>query len=331
MPNTASIARRTGTPQPRSGDQAVVTPDRANARDFGPFTLVRVLAEGGLGIVFSAVHRVTARQVALKTVSPDYRERFKLTAEQVTQLFFNEARVMAALDHPSLLPLYDAGHVAPTGQTSIPYLAMRLVAGGDLWGRVQSRGPVAEREALRMVHDAALGLQAMHEAGWVHADIKPANLLLEVDGRVRISDFGNAQQLGSLPPPGAIAGTPSYLAPEQIDGRALREAIDLYALGATMHFALTGRPPYQAGSVSDTIIAIRSAQHPPDPRELIPDLGQEVAAIVMRAMHPNPDGRYGSAKQLVHDCQCVLNGQAPAYAVDFAGRRRSGIFRSLFT
>ncbi len=312
--NTTRIARSAGTP----------------GRAFGEFIIQRVIAEGGLGIVMEAVHRTTQRRVALKTVSPDYRERFDITPEQVRQLFFHEAQVMAAIDHPHVLPLYDAGLAHPSPKVAVPYLALRLVDGGDLANRVRSEGGMEEREVLRLAYDCARGLEAIHVAGYVHCDIKPANLLLDRSGHLRISDFGVACRTGTGVQGGQIAGTPNYLAPEQISGLPMQPGVDLYSLGATMHFALTGRPPYTGESVGETLRLVRAATAPPATGTLRPGLGADCEAVVRMALHPDPGQRYVHARQMIQDCRSVLDGRSPDHALGRKARRRT-LIGSLFS
>jgi eukaryotic-like serine/threonine-protein kinase len=288
---------------------------------FGAYTFFHVIAEGGMGVIFEAKHNATGRRLALKVVNPKYAAREGFSPALV-ETFLAEARVMAAIEHVNVVTLYDAGVV---GQC--PYLAMRLVPGGDLAGRVQKHGPITDHgEVLALMAGIADGIGAFHRAGYLNRDVKPANILLELDGSPRIADFGLALRQDEEPQPGEIAGTPSYLAPEQVRQEALTPQTDLFALGATMFFAVTGRPPFDGPTPEAIAAEVAQAIAPPfldlgdDPR------GQGLADIIRHCMEVAPDDRYRSASQVVADCWSVLGGRDPEFCGSRPRRRRSGSF-----
>jgi len=297
---------------------------------FGAYTLKRILAEGGMGVVIEAEHNVIKRMVALKTVSPKYaaKEGFRLT---VMDTFMRDARILGSIEHPNVLPIYDAGTVG-----HCPFIAMRLITGGDLATWITSFGPVKPDIALKLAHDCAAGLKAIHQAGFLHRDIKPLNLLIESDWRVFISDFGLALAKGKKPPAGTIAGTPCYLAPEQIRGEDLDERTDIYALGATIFHAVTGAPPYLGESPEDIMRQILQATHPPAVTTT-PAIDMRLEWIIQHAMAGNPLARYQTTDQLMEDCTALLSGQSPPYASGTVGShngttaktRRSTVFGSI--
>lgn len=277
-------------------------------QSFGDYTFYHVLAEGGMGIILEAEHKVIRRKVALKIVSPKYAARNGYSTELI-DTFMHEARVLGAIDHPNVITLYDAGLV---GQC--PFMAMRLVGGGDLGTRVANYGPLSDELALRIMRDLAAGVNAMHLAGFIHRDIKPANVLLEANGTPRLSDFGLAVTLGETVNGMIIAGTPSYLAPEQISGSPLDERTDVYALGATIFFAITGQPPFVGSTPEETIQLVRDATKPPTARFLRPNVNKHLSMIIRRAMIRDPEKRYKDASEIEHDCRAVLDGNEPEYA-----------------
>ncbi len=289
---------------------------------FGDYTFYHILAEGGMGIILEAEHKVIRRKVALKIVSPKYaaKEGFSPT---LIETFMHEARVLGAIDHPNVIALYDAGLV---GQC--PFMAMRLVGGGDLGTRVANYGPLTDELALRIMRDCAAGLQAVHEAGYINRDIKPANILLETSGAPRLTDFGLAILKSEQPTGTTIAGTPSYLAPEQITGGQLDERTDLYALGAAMFFAVTGQPPFVGSTPEETIQLVRDTTKQPTARHARPNIKPQLATIIRRAMTRDPEKRYKAASEIAHDCQAVLNGEEPEYAT-IGQRRRKTFFGSI--
>ena len=292
-------------------------------QSFGDYTFYHILAEGGMGIILEAEHKVIGRKVALKIVSPKYAARNGYSPELI-DTFMHEARVLGAIDHPNVITLFDAGLV---GQC--PYMAMRLVGGGDLGTRVVNYGPLSDEAALPMMRDLAAGVHAVHLAGFVNRDIKPANILLEKsNGTPRLTDFGLAMPVGELPNGTTIAGTPSYLAPEQISGAQLDERTDIYALGATMFFAITGHPPFAGSTPEDTIQLVREATKSPTARFLKPNVNKHLATIVRRAMARDPDKRYKDASEIEHDCRAVLDGNEPEYAL-IGQKKRKTFFGSI--
>ena len=285
---------------------------------FGAYTLRRIIAEGGMGVVIEAEHNVIKRLVALKTVSPKYaaREGFKLA---LMDTFMRDARILGKIDHPNVLPIYDAGTVG-----HCPFMAMRLVTGGDLQTWVTSHGPVSDEIALRVAHDVGSGLKAIHAAGFLHRDIKPLNILIESDWQVFICDFGLALPKGQKPSGDSIAGTPCYLPPEQIRNEDIDERADLYALGATLFYSVTGQPPFTGDQPAEILGQILQSHQPPNPKSHVPNLDDRIAAIITRAMGMNLVDRYANLDEFMGDCASVLADGTPDYAL----RKRSK--RSLF-
>ena len=284
---------------------------------FGNYTFFHILAEGGMGVIFEAEHSIIHRKVALKIVSPKYaaREGF---SPQLIDVFMHEAKVMGAVDHPNVVTLYDAGIV---GQC--PFLAMKLVTGGDLQGQVIKHGPLSADHALRLLRDCASGLQAVHAAGYISRDIKPANILIENNGNPRLSDFGVAVRIDAIPDDNMIAGTPSYLAPEQIHHQTLDLRSDLYSLGATFWYLVTGKAPFDGGSPEEILSLLMTATSAPPL-----DLGGSPKAkgltqIIHHAMAFDPEKRYKNCDDIIHDCQAVLDGGEPDYALIGQKRKRT--------
>ena len=289
---------------------------------FGNYTFFHILAEGGMGVIFEAEHNAIHRRVALKIVSPKYaaREGF---SPQLIELFLAEAQVMGAIEHPNVVTLYDAGVV---GQC--PYLAMKLVTGGDLQNQVMRHGPLREEQALRMLAGTAAGVGAIHAAGFLNRDIKPANILLEANGNPRVSDFGVALRKDEVTADQQIAGTPSYLAPEQIHNQKIDERADIYSLGGTFWYACTGKAPFDGGSPEEILSLLMTASDPPPL-----DLGNSPKAkglvrIIMHAMAFDPEKRYKNCDEIVHDCEAVLDGGEPEYA-QIGQRKRRGFLGSI--
>ncbi len=300
-----------------------IVPDpRPSGQIFGMYRFYHILAEGGMGMVLEAEHIIVGRRVALKVVNPKFAAKNGFTP-QLIDSFLREARIMAACEHANVLPLYDAGVV---GQC--PYLAVRLMKRGDLESRILHGGPIGDAPALNLLEGCARGLAAIHAAGWLNRDMKPANVLLEEDGTPRISDFGIAIQRDQVKSDGSVAGTPNYLPPEVIAGEKPDERSDLYSLGATIHFALAGKPPIEGSSMEEIARAVMAGLTSAPPTQDTPE-GRFLRAILLRLMAPDPAQRYLSASQVAEDATAVLSGRVPPHAGE-VGSSSSGRRKSLF-
>lgn len=283
------------------------------------YRVIRELGRGGMGAVFEAEDRELGRRVAIKFLS----NAFPGDAER--ERFLREARAAARLTHPSIAAVHDA---------SERYIVMRLVEGEPLSLRPKSPA----RDAVRWIRDAALGVAAAHEKGIIHRDLKPANLLLEHDHCV-VTDFGLAKDAtaGELSVTGQVLGTPSYMAPEQAEGRAARidGTTDVYGLGATLYFLLLGRAPFVAKDREDVLSVLRRVvdEEPPRPRELDPSLPRDLEAIVLRALEKEGSRRYASALDLAEDLTNFLENRPVvarpstiwSRAARFAARHRRAV------
>jgi eukaryotic-like serine/threonine-protein kinase len=214
---------------------------------FGQFELLEEIARGGMGIVYKAHQKTPDRVVALKMILAG-----RLASRADVDRFFAEAQAAATLDHPNIVPIFEVGEVE--GQL---YFTMGYIAGQSMADRLAD-GPLPPREAAGIVRDAAAAVDYAHQQGIIHRDLKPANILLDGGGRVRVTDFGLAKRQKDetgLTCTGQLLGTPNYMPPEQIAGRSanIGPASDVYSLGATLYTLLTGRPPFQAASVADTL------------------------------------------------------------------------------
>jgi WD40 repeat protein len=256
----------------------------------GPYVLLERLGQGGMGQVFKARHRRLDRLAALKVIRPDLLEQ-----PGAVQRFQREARAAARLTHPHIVTIYDADEVGGTH-----FLAMEYVAGTDLQRLVGAGGPLPVDRACDCVRQAALGLQHMHDCGLVHRDVKPANLLLSADGTlVKVLDMGLARLAAvgggagaSLTEPGVAMGTPDYLAPEQArDCHTVDIRADLYSLGCTLYFLLTGQPPFLGGSALEKLFQ-HQWQEPVPVEQRRPGVSPAVAAVVRKLMAKRPQDRY---------------------------------------
>ncbi|MBN9517620.1 protein kinase [bacterium] len=270
------------------------------------YEVLAVLGRGGMGIVYKARQLAADRLVALKVVrggalaGPAERARFRA-----------EAEAAARLRHPHVVAVHEVG-----ARHGVPFLAMELVEGDSLDRRLAA-GPLPPREAAELVRVVAGAVQHAHDARVVHRDIKPANILLGPAGP-KLTDFGLAKRLDSdstaLTRDGAVLGTAGYLPPEQAAGRRdVGPAADVYALGAVLYEALTGRPPFRAGSWGATIDLVLRAE--PEPPALVnPAVPRDLEVVCLKCLEKDPARRYASADELAADLARVLAGGPPLAA-----------------
>ena len=268
--------------------------------NIGSFRILSKLGQGGMGSVYRAVQGTLERPVALKVLPPEFSSH----AEYVAR-FLREARTIAAIRHENIIQIYDSGEF--NGQY---YIAMELVEGGNLLNVADARQKVAETDGLKMMLQAAKGLNAAHAKGLIHRDIKPENLLLGMDGVVRIVDFGLVMDSGSatqLTLAGTCLGTPMYMSPEQADGETADPRSDLYALGATFFRVFTGRPPFGSATVMN-ILYKQKFERPPDPQFLRPDLSRSAADLLLHLLAKRRDDRPEGATAVIGMIEAVLAG-----------------------
>jgi WD40 repeat protein/serine/threonine protein kinase len=262
----------------------------------GSYVLLERLGEGGMGTVFKARNWKLGQIVAIKLIRKE-----RLDNAAAVKRFQREIHACAQLNHPNIVRAFDADEVA-----GVHLLVMEFVDGIDLAKHVKQSGPLPVAQACECLRQAALGLQHAHEHGLIHRDIKPSNLLLTAQGTVKVLDLGLARMThtasedspSTLTESGAVMGTPDYLAPEQarqsheVDIRA-----DLYSLGCTLYFLLTGKVPFPGGNLGEKLVK-NQLDEPMPVEELRPEVPPEVAAIVRRLMAKKPEERYQTPAEL---------------------------------
>jgi hypothetical protein len=252
----------------------------------GRYALDEQIGIGGYGEVWRATDTLLSRPVAVKLLHPRYTRRSETLAR-----FRAEARHAGGLSQENIAQVFDYGEAAD-GQP--PYLVMELVDGPSLEA-VLASGPLESSRTMDIVAQAAAGLQAAHAAGMIHRDIKPGNLLLTPGGTVKITDFGIAHTIGSVPvtESGELIGTPGYLAPERAEGEQATPASDLYSLGMVAYECLVGAPPF-TGTALEVAIAHRDRPLPPLP----PSVSADVCAFVIRLTAKDPARRLDNAAEV---------------------------------
>jgi serine/threonine-protein kinase len=266
----------------------------------GPYALLEPLGSGAVAQVFRARHRPLGRVDAVKVIRPQYA-----AVPDALECFRQEARALARLSHPNIVIVHDAGEVAGRH-----FVALEYIEGEDLSRLVRRFGPLPVATACDYARQAALALQHACERGVVHRDVKPHNLRLEADtGRVKLLDLGLARAPGveaACGSAGRLMGTPDYVAPEQcIAGAEVDCRADVYSLGCTLYFLLTGRPPFPDGSAEEKL-RCHHREPPPDVRSRRDDVPPALAAALARMMAKAPVERYqspgGVAEVLVPYC-----------------------------
>lgn len=257
----------------------------------GRYRILGRLGDGGMGLVYTALDSQLDRPVALKTLSPH------LAADpEFADRFLREARTAAAVSHPNVVTVYEAG--TADGHY---FLAMELVEGTDLSELIRSSRPTLPL-ALRILREVAAGLDAVHAAGIIHGDVKPENILLDARERVKLADFGIARRAD----PGAArspttAGTPEYISPEQARGEPLTPASDIYSLACVAYELLCGVPPFgrlEAARPVAQLLRDHVEQPPPSPRRANPRIGRPLEAALLRGLAKKPGDRYHTAGEL---------------------------------
>jgi serine/threonine protein kinase len=259
----------------------------------GKYKVLKPLGSGGMGAVFLCEHRHMRRRVALKILPPDAS-----SPEQVLQ-FQREAQAVAMLDHPNIVRAFDVDR-----EGSLHFLVMEFIDGASLQYLVDSRGPLPVARAVNYVAQAALGLQHAHENGLVHRDVKPSNLMLDWAGTVKLLDLGLAR-FARMPDhliqgneSKLVIGTADYLAPEQARSAAVDGRADVYALGAVAVFLLTGKTPFDGGSVAQKLMR-HQTETPARVTEARPEVPAGVADVIARMLAKDPGGRPQSPARVI--------------------------------
>jgi serine/threonine protein kinase len=277
-----------GTGPPEPGEALLASVRRALAADYD---VEREVGRGGMAVVFKGREKELERTVALKVLPPDLAP-----VSSIADRFKREARLAASLDHPNIIPVYRVGY---TG--GVLYMAMKYIDGRALDGLVASQGPLPLPVVLTVLRATARAMAYAHEHGIVHRDIKGANILIDRNGRVIVSDFGIARAMESaaLTATGLMIGTPHYMSPEQCAGRPAGAQADQYSLGIVAYQLLTGAVPFDGESVPE-ILQQHCFTPAPDPSVARPDSPAVLTAIVHRLLSKDPEQRFASTADLVN-------------------------------
>ena len=256
----------------------------------GPYQITDWIGQGGMGQVYKGVHQIMGRECAVKVLPRD-----KSTSES-RAAFRREIRLQAGLDCPYLVRAFDAGR-----DGSVHYLVTEYVPGTDLRKLIRNQGPLPMEQAAMVISQAAMGLEYAHALGIIHRDVKPGNILVTPEGHAKLSDVGLAawtMGLGDDPQADKIVGTADYLSPEQIrNPRSVGPASDIYSLGCTLYYAVTGKVPFPGGD-SKSKCKRHCEQTPWHPRRFAPDLTEDFVDVIADMMEKDPTRRIASAAEV---------------------------------
>ena len=277
----------------RASVEDFTTNTAASMARIGSYRLTKPLGSGGMSSVFRGEHTESGLEVAVKILP-----RSLARNPTLLQRFIREAKSAESLEHPSIVAIYDRGF-----DDGRHYLVLELVSGGDLHDFIRNHGQMSPKEATRVIRASAEGLGYAADRGVIHRDVKPANLLLTGDGKVKVTDLGLAIQMENederVTRDGTTVGTVDYMAPEQArDSRATSVRSDIYSLGCTFYYLLTGMPPFPGGDITDKLRR-HATDPPPDIRKLRPEVSPQLAQLIRRMMAKNPDNRQGDYRELI--------------------------------
>jgi serine/threonine protein kinase len=262
----------------------------------GRYEIVGELGRGAMGVVYKATDPVIGRTVAVKTIKLS-EEGTGLSRPELLTRFQTEARAAGLLTHPNIVVVFDAGE-----EDGLYYITMELVEGKSLQAHLDGGQAFALPRVLRIMEQTCSALQFAHERNVVHRDIKPANIMLTADDTVKVTDFGTAKilQFGTMQQTAHVMGTPSYMSPEQVKGRAVDGRSDIFSLGVLLYEMVTGEKPFPGQNITTVIYKIVN-EEPVPPRQINPTIHPGINAVVMKSLAKEPEARYQSCREMLED------------------------------
>jgi eukaryotic-like serine/threonine-protein kinase len=262
----------------------------------GRYEFIDELGRGAMGVVYKAMDPVIGRTVAVKTIRLS-EQGTGLSRPELLTRFQTEARAAGLLTHPNIVVVYDAGE-----EDGLYFITMELVEGKSLQSLLDGGQAFPLPRVLRIMEQACSALQFAHERNVVHRDIKPANLMLTADDTVKVTDFGTAKilQFGTVQQTAHVMGTPSYMSPEQVKGRAVDGRSDIFSLGVMLYEMVTNEKPFPGQNITTVIYKIVN-EDPVPPKQIDPSIHAGISAVVMKALAKEPDARYQSCREMLED------------------------------
>jgi serine/threonine protein kinase len=276
-------------------------------RTIGNYQITEELGRGGMAVVYRAYQPSLNRYVAIKVLPPQFS-----FDRQFIERFQREARAAAGLRHPNIVVIHDVGH-----QEGVYYLVMEYLEGRTLKDVIEQEGPLPARRVGRIVEQVATALDYAHQRGFVHRDVKPANIFVGKDDHVTLTDFGIAKAASEtqhLTRTGTLMGTPEYMSPEQAEGGTVDHRTDLYALGVVLYQMLVGRVPFR-GTTPHAVLHAVIYEPPPPPRQINPNLNPALEAVIVKAVAKRPGQRFQRGAELTAALRGALRGKAPRVTV----------------
>ncbi|MHB8501405.1 MAG: serine/threonine-protein kinase [Candidatus Acidiferrales bacterium] len=283
----------------------------------GRYEIMGELGRGAMGVVYKATDPVIGRTVAVKTIKLS-EEGTGLSRPELLTRFQTEARAAGLLTHPNIVVVFDAGE-----EDGLYYITMELVEGKSLQAHLDGAQAFALPRVLRIMEQTCSALQFAHERNVVHRDIKPANIMLTADDTVKVTDFGTAKilQFGTMQQTAHVMGTPSYMSPEQVKGRAVDGRSDIFSLGVMLYEMVTGEKPFPGQNITTVIYKIVN-EEPVPPRQIDPTIHPGINAVVMKALAKEPEARYQSCREMLEDLRnyrSIAPGASPDKTMVAAG------------
>ena len=283
----------------------------------GRYEIVGELGRGAMGVVYKATDPVIGRTVAVKTIKLS-EEGTGMSRPELLTRFQTEARAAGLLTHPNIVVVFDAGE-----EDGLYYITMELVEGRSLQSHLDGGQAFPLPRVLRIMEQACGALQFAHERNVVHRDVKPANIMLTADDTVKVTDFGTAKilQFGTMQQTAHVMGTPSYMSPEQVKGRAVDGRSDIFSLGVMLYEMVTGEKPFPGQNITTVIYKIVN-EEPVPPRQIDPSIHAGINAVVMKALAKEPEARYQSCREMLEDLRnyrSVAPGATPDKTVVMGG------------
>src|SRR5271163_2155758 len=262
----------------------------------GRYGIVGEVGRGAMGVVYKAVDPVIGRTVAVKTIRLS-EQGTGLSRPELLSRFQTEARAAGLLTHPNIVVVYDAGE-----ENGLYYITMELVEGKSVQALLDEGQRFSLPRVLRIMEQTCSALDFAHERHVVHRDIKPANLMLTADDTVKVTDFGTAKilQFGTVQQTTHVMGTPSYMSPEQVKGRAVDGRSDIFSLGVMLYEMVTGEKPFPGQNITTVIYKIVN-EDPIPPRQLDPSIHPGINAVIMKALCKEPEERFQTCRELLED------------------------------
>jgi hypothetical protein len=262
----------------------------------GRYEIIGELGRGAMGVVYKATDPVIGRTVAVKTIRLS-EEGTGLSRPELLARFQTEARAAGLLTHPNIVVVFDAGE-----EDGLYYITMELVEGKSLQTMLDGGHAFPLPRTLRIMEQTCSALQFAHERNVIHRDIKPANLMLTADDTVKVTDFGTAKilQFGTVQQTAHVMGTPSYMSPEQVKGRAVDGRSDIFSMGVMLYEMVTGEKPFPGQNITTVIYKIVN-EEPVPPRQINPSIHPGISAVVMKALQKDPDQRYQTCREMLEE------------------------------